>query len=86
LRIMDNNVSFLLGSGFSIPEKLPSAALLNERLGRINEKDIFIHTDQKAFFLNGAEDPIDVGHTPDHLDQSVRWPRPYELESAFLRH
>jgi len=54
---MDSNISFLLGSGFSIPEGLPGVRALNERLGKINEKEIFIHTDQKAFFLNGAEDP-----------------------------
>lgn len=31
--------------------------MLNKILGRIDEKEILIHTDQKAFFLNGAEDP-----------------------------
>src|SRR5687768_12615729 len=50
-------VSFLLGSGFSIPEGLPSVSQLNNRLAKINESEILIHSDQRAIFLNGAEDP-----------------------------
>lgn len=50
-------VSFLIGSGFSIPERLPSTKQLNQRLSKINESEILIHTDQHAMFLNGIVDP-----------------------------
>lgn len=50
-------ISILLGSGFSIPEKLPGVKQLNDRLSKIDESEIFIHTDLRAFFLNGQEDP-----------------------------
>lgn len=50
-------ISFLIGSGFSIPEGLPSVGELNERLSKIDESEILIHTDQRAIFLNGEEDP-----------------------------
>ncbi len=54
---MKKKISFLIGSGFSVPEGLPSVQKLNERLSKIDENEIFIHTDQTAFFLNGQEDP-----------------------------
>jgi len=50
-------ISFLIGSGFSIPEGLPGVKQLNRRLSKIDEAEILIHTDQKAMFLNGQEDP-----------------------------
>lgn len=50
-------VSILVGSGFSIPEGLPSVTQLNERLSKINESEILIHTDQRALFLKGQDDP-----------------------------
>lgn len=46
-------ISFLLGSGFSVPAGIPCVSAINERLSKINESEIFIHTDQHAFFLNG---------------------------------
>jgi hypothetical protein len=53
---MKPKISFLIGSGFSIPEGLPSVSALNKRLSKINEDEILIHTDQTAFFLNGQKD------------------------------
>lgn len=50
-------VSFLFGSGFSIPEGLPGVRQLNQRMGKIDESEILIHTDQHAMFLNGQDDP-----------------------------
>ena len=49
-------VSFLVGSGFSIPEGLPSVRDVNARLSKVDESEILIHTDQTAIFLNGQED------------------------------
>lgn len=49
-------ISLLLGSGFSIPEGLPSTSQLNRRMSKIDEGEILIHTDQTAIFLNGQED------------------------------
>jgi len=51
-----STISFLFGSGFSIPEGLPGVKQLNERMGKIHESEILIHTDQHALFLNGQED------------------------------
>ncbi|MBK7304313.1 MAG: hypothetical protein IPI90_13955 [Saprospiraceae bacterium] len=54
---MRQNVSILVGSGFSIPEDIPGVRQLNQRLSKIDESEILIHTDQKAMFLNGQVDP-----------------------------
>lgn len=54
---MRPTVSLLIGSGFSIPEGLPSVGKLNKRLSKIDESEILIHTDQRAIFLNGKDDP-----------------------------
>lgn len=50
-------VSILLGSGFSIPAGLPGVNELNQRLSKIDESEILIHSDQTAIFLNGQNDP-----------------------------
>jgi hypothetical protein len=67
---MKYTVSLLIGSGFSIPEGLPGVKGLNERLSKINENEILIHSDQRALFLNGQED----------LNRWSRWD-----ERAFLQ-
>lgn len=54
---MRPKISILTGSGFSIPEGLPGVGKLNERLSKINESEILIHTDQRAIFLDGRDDP-----------------------------
>lgn len=54
---MRPKISILVGSGFSIPEGLPGVRQLNQRLSKIDESEILIHTDQQAFFLNGQNDP-----------------------------
>ncbi len=51
------NFSLLTGSGFSIPEGLPGVSNLNDRLSKIDESEIYIHTDMRAMFLNGQPDP-----------------------------
>lgn len=53
---MRPNVSILVGSGFSIPERIPGVGQLNQRLSKIDESEILIHSSQKAIFLNGNED------------------------------
>jgi len=54
---MRQNISILVGSGFSIPEEIPGVRQLNQRLSKIDESEILIHTDQRAIFLNGQDDP-----------------------------
>ena len=54
---MRPKVSILVGSGFSVPEGLPGVRQLNQRLSKIDESEILIHTDQRAIFLNGQDDP-----------------------------
>jgi len=51
------NISFLIGSGFSVPADYPTTTKLNERLGRIDHSEICIHTSGNARFLNGEADP-----------------------------
>ena len=41
---MRSNISLLIGSGFSIPEGLPGVKQLNERLSKIDESEILIHS------------------------------------------
>jgi hypothetical protein len=48
--------SFLLGSGFSVPANYPTTSQLNQRLKKINETELHIHTDMSAWFLNGEVD------------------------------
>lgn len=47
--------SFLLGSGFSIPDGYPSTSQLNEKLKKINADEIKIHTSMSARFLDEGE-------------------------------
>lgn len=51
------NISFLLGAGFSAPDKYPTRKEINERLKKISHEEIMIHTDGTALFLNGQKDP-----------------------------
>ena len=51
------NISFLIGSGFSVPAEYPTTNRLNERLGKIDAHEISIHTSGDARFLNGNADP-----------------------------
>lgn len=51
------NISFLIGSGFSVPAGYPTTTRLNERLGKIDSSEICIHTSGDARFLNGHTDP-----------------------------
>jgi hypothetical protein len=54
---MRTTISFLIGSGFSIPDGLPGVRELNQRLSKIDESEILIHTDQTTLFLKGQNDP-----------------------------
>lgn len=51
------NISFLIGSGFSEPVKIPTATKMNQRLKRIDADEICIHTSGDAWFLHGETDP-----------------------------
>lgn len=51
------SISFLIGSGFSVPAGYPTTTRLNERLGKIDYSEICIHTSGNARFLNGEADP-----------------------------
>ncbi|RPI16265.1 MAG: hypothetical protein EHM58_12300 [Ignavibacteriae bacterium] len=54
---MEQNFSFLLGAGFSVPHGYPTVKELDTKLMYIKSSDIYIHTSQNAGFLNGSEDP-----------------------------
>lgn len=51
------NISFLIGSGFSVPAGYPTTSEMNQRLGSINMEEICIHTSGNAWFLNRGTDP-----------------------------
>lgn len=59
-------ISFLIGSGFSIPEGLPGVRDLNNRLSKIEADEILVHSDMRAMFLNGQ-----VDHNP-HASRTQR--------------
>jgi hypothetical protein len=52
------NISFLLGSGFSVPAGYPTTTKLNERLCKIDTSEICIENDGSARFMyDGEVDP-----------------------------
>ena len=63
------NISLLLGSGFSIPEGLPSVSRINNKLSKIKETDFYLSSDQTAgFYHSDWKDPN--GWMPgSHLDR-----------------
>lgn len=48
---MQDQISFLLGSGFSVHAGYPTAQQLNVKLSNIKADQIYIHTDQSAEFI-----------------------------------
>jgi SIR2-like domain len=50
-------LSFLIGSGFSVIDNYPSRSDINLRLRRIDQSEISINPDGTSFFLNGRSDP-----------------------------
>ncbi len=52
------HISFLIGSGFSVPAGYPTTTELNERLRKIDASEICIENDGSARFLyDGEVDP-----------------------------
>ena len=49
-------ISFLFGSGFSIPAGLPGVKELNKRMGEIKKEEFCISSVQKSFFLDDKKD------------------------------
>ena len=52
-----DNISFIIGSGFSEPAGFPTASKINERLRQIHATEICKDTGGGAFFLNSDTDP-----------------------------
>lgn len=50
------SVSFLIGSGFSVPADYRTATELNDRLHKIDASEICIHSNGDAWFLMGEID------------------------------
>jgi len=61
------HISFLLGSGFSIPDGYPPTSQINERLKKINADEIHIHSDMSARFLNGEHNPNSYSRSEEKL-------------------
>ena len=57
-----SQISFLIGSGFSIPVGLPTTGDINQRLQKINESEICIHSSQNAWFLKDGEVDPNANH------------------------
>lgn len=68
---MRPNVSILVGSGFSIPEGLPSVEDLNKRLKKIDESEFIIDGERKANFLS-EEEAISCSRQTDPI-RYIRW-------------
>jgi hypothetical protein len=53
-----SSISFLLGSGFSVPEGLPSVSTINRRLSELKEANFYLFSDQTAgFYYSDERDP-----------------------------
>jgi hypothetical protein len=50
--VASSPIAVLLGSGFSIPEGLPSVAAINAKLRQIKESDFYLFSDQTAGFYH----------------------------------
>ncbi|MCI0330016.1 MAG: SIR2 family protein [candidate division Zixibacteria bacterium] len=50
-------VSFLIGSGFSVPAGYPTTKNINKKLQRINASEICVSSNRQAWFLNDQPDP-----------------------------
>ena len=50
-----NQISFLIGSGFSVPIGIPTTNEINRQLQKIRESEICIHSSQDARFLRPGE-------------------------------
>lgn len=51
------NISFLLGSGFSVPDGMKTVGEINDLIVSLKLEDIFIHSDLSLMFLNGRKKP-----------------------------
>lgn len=60
--MLNMELSFILGAGFSVPEGYPTRKEINKRMRKISHKEIMIHTDGTALFLNEFHD-INAEHT-----------------------
>lgn len=49
-------MSFLIGSGFSVSAGYPTTTKMNKRLRKIDASEICVHTSREAWFLNGQSD------------------------------
>ncbi len=47
---MTEHISFLFGSGFSVPENIPAVSAINKKMSHLKEGDFYLGTDQRAFF------------------------------------
>lgn len=47
---MSEHISFLLGSGFSAPENIPTVSEINKRLRKLKEDEFYLGSDQSVFF------------------------------------
>ena len=61
------NASFLLGSGFSVPDGMRTVAELNEILDNLRLEDIYIHSDMTIILMNGQKKPMYLAHERDEM-------------------
>lgn len=57
IRFSMENISLLIGSGFSVPANFPTTEQINARLKKIDASEICKHTSGDTWFLNGNSDP-----------------------------
>lgn len=92
-------ISFLLGSGFSIPEGVRSVSQLNERLQKIEANEICVNTSRSAFFIEGQDIQNDIIGLPERkfvesfldfynqeiIDGDFHYEDFYDFYTSFLR-
>ena len=64
---MKPKISFLIGSGFSIPEGIPGVREVNEKLANLKAKNLNVHTDLRAFLVEDSDVSQDYFHGVDRV-------------------
>lgn len=59
------NLSFLLGSGFSVPDGMKTVSQINELILSLKLEDIYVHSDMTFMLLNGQKKPGYSSHSVD---------------------
>lgn len=67
---MKEHISFLFGSGFSVPEGIPTVNAINKRILQLKEDEFYLGSNQKAFFYKTASRDPNSWMPSSYIDRS----------------